>query len=88
MCFNRLFRRRSCNCCHTRCYPAAGNAAQVYTMYSLHRFVDVPMHIYYGPGYSQQQVLESIDQSLITMSDCAQTLQAGMQYPCGCNRCC
>ena len=57
-------------------------------MYSLHRFVDVPMQTYYGAGYSQQEALESIDQSLAELADCAQTIQAGMQGRCNCNHSC
>ena len=84
MCFNRFLRKGCCNSCRACLYPAVSHTAQVYTLYSLHRFVDVPMHIYYGPGYSQQQVLESIDQSLTTMANCVQTRQPDM---CGCNCC-
>ena len=87
MCFNRFSQTSRCGCCRTRCDITTNASAQVYTLYSLHRFVDVPMRTYYGPGYSQQQVLESIDQSLTTMATCAQTVQTGMQRDCGCNRC-
>ena len=80
---NRFVHRN--HCCCNRCRNRSDVSAQVYTLYSMQHFVDVPMHIYYGSGYSHQQVLESIDQSLSTLAESAAELQSTMHnHGCGC----
>lgn len=66
---------RCCNqCgCGQRCCGQSASAAEYFVNYR-YRFVDVPMQVYYGPGYTERNVLESIDDSL----------QAISQRPCGC----
>ena len=67
--------RRCCNHCgcnQRRCGQSAP-AAEYFVNYR-YRFVDTPMQVYYGPGYTERDVLESIDDSLQTIA----------QRPCGC----
>lgn len=67
--FTWFFRRnRCCSCCRC-CTVQTVPASAVYSVYSLQRFADVPMQIYYGSGYTEQNVLETIDRSLQTLAD-------------------
>ena len=90
MFFNRFFfhnrrcsRYRCCSCHNRQC----SNASTVYTVYDVRHYADIPMRIYYGPGYTQQNVLESMDASLEIIAHAAQSLQTVNPHN-GCGCCC
>ena len=57
-----------CSRC-SNCTACSGGSSGEYSYCYCSRYVDVPMCIYYGEGYSQSDSLQSIEQSL---SDIAQ----------------
>lgn len=95
--------RNSCNSCGCRpscCGCNAGNTnVEIETMCTYSRYVDVPMSIYYGAGYSDlnccedtKNVLEQISDSLARMSACFNCGEAdgdnsNNNNGCGCNGC-
>ena len=58
---------QSGNSCGCRQCGQSSSATEYLVNYR-YRFLDMPMQVYYGPGYTEQDVLESIDSSLQTMS--------------------
>lgn len=85
---NWFFRRNRCYCC-CRCRNAqAVSTSSVYTVYSLQHFADVPMRIYYGPGYTERNVMEGMDDSLQTIADAAEMLQSNYRGSGSCRSCC
>ena len=56
-----------CCLCWKRCCTRQRetvSAAAEYTVTYRYRYVDVPMQTYYGQGYTNENVLESMDRSL------------------------
>ena len=83
---NWFFRRNRCCCC--RCgHVRTDSSSGIYTVYTLQHFADVPMQIYYGPGYTERNVLESMDEALHTLADTAETLQRTCGRCNSCNSC-
>ncbi|MBR2472740.1 MAG: hypothetical protein IKM67_04220 [Clostridia bacterium] len=70
---------RNCNtcagACSNRCSCCGNNnssrCTREITQYQISRYLDIPMNIYYGEGYTQEDSLRSIESSL---SQIAQTL--------------
>jgi len=83
---NWFFRRNRCcgfRCCQNRWNSSSG----IYTVYTLQHFIDVPMQIYYGPGYTEGNIMESMDESLQTIANTAETLQYRYGQRTACNSC-
>ena len=60
-------RRRSC-CCRRSCCHHSGNSSGVYSVAYYRHFANVPMRVFYGPGFTAEDSLESIDNSLETIA--------------------
>ena len=83
------FIRRNSRCCCCRCRNVqAVSSSNVYTVYSLQHLADVPMHIYYGPGYTERNVMEGMEESLQTIADTAEMLQSSYRPSGTCRSCC
>ena len=87
-----FFRRNRCCCCRccrysSRCNMQTHASSDVYTVYSVQHFANVPMHIHYGPGYTQHNVLESMDASLQTMADTAERMHSNCGQHTSCCSC-
>ncbi len=93
----------SCNSCGCGCNSCGCNAGntnvEIETVCTYSRYVDVPMSIYYGAGYSElnccedtKNVLEQISDSLSRMSACFNCGEADSDNNnsgnngCGCRR--
>lgn len=86
--FHWFFRRNRRCCCCRCCNEQNHSTSSVYTVYSLQRFADVPMQIYYGPGYTERNVLEGMEESLQTIADTAEGLQRSCWQSGSCRSCC
>lgn len=90
----------NCNCCNRcNCGSVGGVNVEMETVCTYSRYVDVPMSIYYGGGYTElnccedtRSVLEQIADSLSNMSACFNCGDAdndnsgGNNTGCGCCR--
>jgi len=86
---NWFFRRnRCCYCCCRCCNTRTDSSSHVYTVYSLQHFADVPMHIYYGPGYTERNVMESMNEALHTLADGSELLHGTRQHCSSCSSRC
>lgn len=83
---NWFFRRNRCCCCCCRCRNVQTDSSSgIYTVYALQHFADVPMQIYYGPGYTERNVLENMDDALQIIADSAEMLQNTVRRPNPCS---
>ena len=83
---NWFFHRNRCCCCSCRCRNVQPHSSSgIYTVYSLQRFADVPMQIYYGPGYTERNVMEGMEESLQTIANTAEMLHNSVQRTDSCS---
>lgn len=66
---NWFFRRNRCCSCCRRCSSQTDSSSAVYTVFTARHFADVPMRVFFGPGFTERDVLESIDDSLQTIAE-------------------
>ena len=63
----------ACSC--SSCNGSRSASCREYTCCYCSRYVDVPMCIYYGEGYTSQNSLQAISQSLSQIADTLCTMQ-------------
>lgn len=73
--------RQRCGCQRNRCHYG-GNSSGIYSVAYYRHFADVPMRIFYGPGFTAQDSLESIDHSLETIAGAFSHQQAACRRNC------
>ena len=76
-----FFGRRQGCCQRNRCHYG-GNSSGVYSVAYYRHFADVPMRIFYGPGFTAEDSLESIDNSLETIAETFSHQQAACRRNC------
>lgn len=67
------------SCCHQGC-----NSSGVYAVTYYRHFANVPMRIFYGPGFTAEDSLESIDTSLETIAEQFANRQTASRRNCCC----
>lgn len=67
------------SCCHQGC-----NSSGVYAVTYYRHFANVPMRIFYGPGFTAEDSLESIDNSLETIAEQFANRQTASRRNCCC----
>lgn len=84
---NWFFRRnRCCNCCRC-CNRHTDSSSEVFTVFTARHFADVPMRVFFGPGFTERDVLESIDDSLQTIADASTVRQSSNRRRSNCCSC-
>lgn len=64
--------------CKNRCCRSSGEIC----LCDCSRYIDVPMSVYYGPGYTEEDALIGIEAALEEISETLRSMR------CGCSRCC
>lgn len=75
-------RRRNRCCCRSCCH--SGNSSGIYSVAYYRHFANVPMRVFYGPGFTTEDSLESIDNALETIAEGFSHQQATCQRNCCC----
>ena len=73
--------RQRCGCQRNRCHYG-GNSSGICSVAYYRHFADVPMRIFYGPGFTAEDSLESIDNSLETIAETFSHQQAACRRNC------
>ena len=76
-----FFGRRRC-CCHRNCHLHGRDSSGVYSTAHYRHFANVPMQIFYGPGFTAEDSLENIDNALETIAEAFSHQQAACGRSC------
>ena len=79
-----FFGRRQGCCCRRNCCHHGGHSSGFYSVAYYRHFADVPMRIFYGPGFTAQDSLESIDNALETIAEAFSHQQTTDRRNCCC----
>lgn len=79
-----FFGRRQGCCCRRNCCHHGGHSSGLYSVAYYRHFADVPMRIFYGPGFTAEDSLESIDNALETIAEAFSHQQTTDRRNCCC----
>lgn len=71
-----LYQRECCRGCGCNCGSENSSRPQIETVCTCSRYIDVPMSIYYGPGYTEVDCCMTQNEILQEISD---TLKSGLR---------
>ena len=77
-----FFGRRQRCCCRRNCCHCGSDSSGVYSVAYYRHFANVPMRIFYGPGFTAEDSLEIIDNSLETIAEVFSQQQAACRRNC------
>lgn len=84
MCQQWFFGRRQRCSCGCGCRNDSDSSSGVYSVAYYRHFANVPMRVFFGPGFTAEDSLESIDNSLETIAEQFSQRQTSSRRNCCC----